>query len=161
MTITPNDISNKEFKKVFRGYDADEVDEFLEEIVENYEKIYKDNVTLKENISNLEEKISHYSNIELTLQNTLLLAQSAADQAKENSKRESELIIKQSQEQSRDIIHNAEQRVLDINKEFEILKKEYDMFKTRFKGLLEAQIGSLEKPFTDEKKWYKRLFQDM
>ncbi|WDU84100.1 DivIVA domain-containing protein [Caloramator sp. Dgby_cultured_2] len=87
MTITPNDIANKEFKKVFRGYDADEVDEFLDQIVEEYEKIYKENLNLKEKISTLNEKIEHYANIESTLQNTLVLAQSAAEQAKENSKK--------------------------------------------------------------------------
>lgn len=48
MTITPNEIINKEFKKVFRGYDIDEVDEFLEELSEDYEKVYKENLNLKE-----------------------------------------------------------------------------------------------------------------
>jgi cell division initiation protein len=41
MNITPNEISNKDFKKVFRGYDMDEVDEFLDALVEDYEKLYK------------------------------------------------------------------------------------------------------------------------
>lgn len=156
MTITPNDIANKEFKKVFRGYDADEVDEFLDQIVEEYEKIYKENLNLKEKISTLNEKIEHYANIESTLQNTLVLAQSAAEQAKENSKKEAEMIlnnakekseelIKDAQNRANQIISEAQQRVLEINKEYEMLRQEFNMFRSRFKGLLQAQLETIEK----------------
>ncbi|QCX32556.1 DivIVA domain-containing protein [Caloramator sp. E03] len=149
MTITPNEISNKEFKKVFRGYDIDEVDDFLDQILEDYEKLYKECMTQKEKIAALNEKIEQYSNIETTLQSTLILAQGAADQAKEAAKKESELIIKNAQEQATDIINKAQQNVLQINKEYEILKQEYNMFKSRFKALLEAQLETLEKSEVD------------
>lgn len=143
MNITPNEISNKEFKKVFRGYDIDEVDEFLDQLVEDYEKIYKENINLKESIVGLEDKISHYSNIEATLQNTLLLAQTTADQVKENSKKEIEILIKDANDNAANIIRKAEDRVMDINKEYERIKQDYMTFKTRFKALLEAQVESL------------------
>lgn len=145
MAITPNEISNKDFKKVFRGYDIDEVDEFLEQLVDDYEKIYKENLSLKERINLLNEKIEHYSNIESTLQNTLVLAQKAAEQAKENSKRDAELIIKDAQETANNIIRKAEEHVLDINKEHEILKQQYSMFKSRFEGMLKAQLDTIGK----------------
>lgn len=145
MAITPNEISNKDFKKVFRGYDIDEVDEFLEQLVDDYEKIYKENLSLKEKISLLNEKIDHYSNIESTLQNTLVLAQTAAEQAKESSKRDAELIIRDAQETANNIIRKAEERVQEINKEQELLKQQYSMFKSRFEGLLKAQLDSIGK----------------
>lgn len=145
MAITPNEISNKEFKKIFRGYNTDEVDDFLEQIVDDYEKIFKENVTLKEEISNLRENIAHYSNMEQTLQNTLLLAQTAAEQAKENCRKETEIIIKEAQEKALEIVHDAEHKTLEINKQYEILKNEFTMFKSRFKGLLEAELGSIDK----------------
>ncbi|GFR35033.1 DivIVA domain-containing protein [Thermobrachium celere] len=147
MTITPNEIINKEFKKVFRGYDVDEVDEFLEQLSEDYEKIYKDNINLKEKIEALNEKLNHYVNLENTLQNTLLLAQTAADQAKESSKKEAELIIKNAQETANEIIKKAEERVLEINKEYEILKNEYNMFKSRFRALLQSELENLDKEY--------------
>ncbi|EYE88426.1 septum formation initiator [Fervidicella metallireducens AeB] len=149
MAITPNEISNKDFKKVFRGYDIDEVDEFLEQIVEEYEKLYKENITNKEKAAALNEKLEHYSNMESTLQSTLLLAQSAAEQAKESSKKEAELIIKDAQETAAGIIKKAEDRVAEINKEYEILKQQFNMFKSRFVGLLQAQMDSIEKSATD------------
>lgn len=145
MPITPNEISNKDFKRVFRGFDIDEVEEFLEQVVDDYEKIYKENLSLKEKITSLNEKIEHYSNIESTLQNTLVLAQKAADQAKDNSKRDSELIIKDAQETANSIIRKAEEHVLEITKEHEMLKQQYTMFKSRFEGMLRAQLDALEK----------------
>ncbi|SHE55700.1 DivIVA domain-containing protein [Caloramator proteoclasticus] len=152
MTITPNEIINKEFKKTFRGYDIDEVDEFLEQLSEDYEKLYKENLNLKEKIEALNEKLSHYVNLESTLQNTLLLAQSAADQAKESSKKEAELIIKNAQEAANELVKKAEERVLEINKEYEILKNEYNMFKSRFRALLQSELENLDKEYiTNEK----------
>ncbi|TDT61835.1 DivIVA domain-containing protein [Fonticella tunisiensis] len=145
MTITPNEISNKEFKRVFRGYDMDEVDEFLEQILDDYEKLYKENITLKEKITSLNEKIEHYANMESTLQNTLLLAQTAADQAKESSRREGEMIIKNAKDKAAEIIREAENSAAEINKKNEILKQEYNMFRSRFKALLEAQIEAIDR----------------
>ena len=87
MKLTPMDISNKEFKKGFRGYDIEEVDEFINEIIENYENLYKENSRLKEDLSRVNEKLDHYIKIENTIQNTLLLAQNAAEQARESAQK--------------------------------------------------------------------------
>ena len=63
MVITSMDINNKEFKKSLRGYDCDEVDEFLDKVSEDYEILYRDNSSLKEKLELLEEKLKHYSKI--------------------------------------------------------------------------------------------------
>lgn len=76
------------------------------------------------------------------------MAQSAADQAKENAKKEAEIIIKNAQDTANDLIKKAEQRVLEINKEYEILKNEYNMFKGRFRALLQSEIENLDKDYT-------------
>ncbi len=145
MAITPNEITNKEFKKGLRGYDIDEVDEFLEQIVEDYEKLYKDNLNLKEKIANLNEKLGHYTNIEETLQNTLIMAQNAADSARDNAKKEGELIIKNAQEQAAEIKRKAQDDVLDINKKCEMMNQEFLMFNSRFRGMLQGQLESIER----------------
>ena len=80
MKLTPMDINNKEFKRVLRGYCPEEVDEFLDQIVEEYEILFKENTALKEKLENSNDKIEHYSKIENTIQNTLLLAQNTAEQ---------------------------------------------------------------------------------
>lgn len=144
MNITPNEISNKDFKKVFRGYDMDEVDEFLDQLVEDYEKLFKDNIHLKDSVTVLEEKMLHYSNIEGTLKNTLLLAQTTADQVKENSKKEIEMLLKEANDSAGSITKKSEDKVMEIKKDYERIKQDYLTFKMRFNALLQAQMESLE-----------------
>ena len=59
MKLTPMDINNKEFKRGLRGYNPEEVDEFLDEVIENYEQLYKDNSKLKEKVTLANEQIEH------------------------------------------------------------------------------------------------------
>ncbi|MCY6483726.1 DivIVA domain-containing protein [Clostridium aestuarii] len=150
MIITSMDINNKEFKKTLRGYDCDEVDEFLDKISEDYEKLYKENSTSKEKMEMLEEKIKHYSKIENTIQNTLLLAQNAADQAKQSAQNEADLIIKKASDSAQKIIDKAHNDVIKINDEYEALKQEFLKFRAKYKNFVNAQLdtfNSLESEF--------------
>lgn len=147
--ITPMDIRNKEFKKAFRGYQEDEVDEFLDKIISDYERIYRENGELKDRISIDNERIESYSNMEKSLQSTLLIAQTTAEDIIANSRKKAELIIKEAEEQSRKIIGEANDNVIKINKEFEELKKEVQVFKTRFRTLLESELEALNATLKD------------
>ena len=57
MALTPMDIHNKEFARSFRGYDDEEVDRFLDEIIEEFERLYKENLELKERLGMLSDQI--------------------------------------------------------------------------------------------------------
>ena len=151
MKLTPMDISNKEFKKGFRGYDIEEVDEFINEIIENYEEIYKENSRLKENLSRVNEKLEHYVKIENTIQNTLLLAQNAAEQAREASQKESDMILKNANEAAKKILDKAHNDVISINDEYEKVKQEFIKFRAKFRNFMNAQtqtFDELEKDLT-------------
>ena len=78
--LKPMDIHNKEFKKAMRGYDAEEVDEFLDEIIVDYEKMQRELDVLKTQISNYSENMNNYREKELSLNNVMLSAQRFADQ---------------------------------------------------------------------------------
>ena len=74
--LTPLDIENKKFQKqMMNGYNVDEVDDFLDEITVDYEKLYKDNTELRAEIERSKSDLEKYKNIEQTLQNTLVMAQ--------------------------------------------------------------------------------------
>jgi cell division initiation protein len=140
MKITAMEITNKEFKRTIRGYSPDEVDEFLDKIAEDYENLYKENSTIKEKLSNIEDKIEHYNKMENTIQNTLLLAQNAAEQARENAKKESELIVKNANDTAQRIIDKAHHDVLQITDDFERMKQEFCKFRTKFRSFMESQL---------------------
>lgn len=144
MKITPMDINNKDFKKGLRGYNVDEVHDFLDNLAEEYEIIYKENLNLKDKTSFLEEKLEHHVKIEATIQNTLVLAQNAAEQAKLSAQRESELIIKSANESAQRMLDRAHDDVLKINDEYEKTKQEFAKFRTTFRSFMSCQIDMFE-----------------
>jgi cell division initiation protein len=157
MKLTPMDISNKEFKKSFRGYDSDEVDEFINEIIENYEELYKENSRLKENLSRVNEKLEHYVKIENTIQNTLLLAQNAAEQARDSSQKESDLIIRNANDTAKKILDKAHNDVISINDEYEKVKQDFIKFRAKFRNFMNAQTETFDELEKDLIKNYNVL----
>ncbi|QEK11982.1 DivIVA domain-containing protein [Crassaminicella thermophila] len=141
--ITPLEIQNKEFKKVLRGYKESEVDEFLDKIIIDYENLYKENIELKDKITMLNEQIEKFENLEKTLNNTLVFAQSTAEEVTQNAQKQAELIIKEAEAKAAKIIEDANNEVLRIKREYEEGKKQLHIFKTRFKTLLEAQLEAV------------------
>lgn len=144
MKLTPMDINNKEFKRGLRGYNPDEVDEFLDEVVDNYEELYKENAKLKEKLDVLGEQVGHYAKIETTIQNTLVLAQNAADQAKETSQKEAELIVKNANETAQRIVDKAHSDVIQINDEFDRIKQEFIKFRAKFRNFINTQLETFD-----------------
>lgn len=141
--ITPLEIQNKEFKKSIRGYRENEVDEFLDLIMIDYEKIYKENIELKDKITLLNEQISKYRNLEKTLNDTLVVAQSTAEEVKSNAHRKAELIIQQSEIDAQQIIDAANKKVMEIKREYEEIKKQVHIFQIKFRTLLESQLEAV------------------
>lgn len=152
--ITPLEIQNKEFKRGMRGYKEDEVDEFLDQIMIDYEKLYKENMELKEKIEAAHHQMGKYKDIEETLKNTLILAQNAADDVRSSAHKKSEIIIQEAESKAKDIINGAHKEVQEIRNEYENTKKQMQIFKTRFRTLLQSQLDSLvescEELTTDE-----------
>lgn len=147
--LTPLDIQNKEFKKGLRGYNSIDVDAFLDEIITDYEKLYKDNMELRDKISMFNERLKHYDNIEDTLQNTLIVAQKTAEEVNLNARNKAEQIINESEEKARMIIENAHNEVIKIQNENETIKKEALVFKIRLNTLLKSQLETIECYYDD------------
>jgi len=147
--MTPMDIRNKEFKKGFRGYSEEEVDLFIDKVVSDYEKLYKENIELKDKLNSINERLDSYSEIEKTLQSTLVVAQKTAEDIISNARKEAEMIIKESEENRKKIIADANQSVIDINREYEELRKQLQIFKTRYKTFLESELNNLDSFFKE------------
>lgn len=150
LKITVMDIENKEFKRGFRGYDVDDVDEFLEDIAEDYETLYKENSSLKERLEVLEEKLENYRKLESTINSTLVMAQNNSEQLKKNSEDQAELIINRANESAQRVIDNSHGEVLKINSEFDRVKNEFMSFKSKYKNFMKTQtelFDELEKDF--------------
>ncbi|MCK9217869.1 MAG: DivIVA domain-containing protein [Firmicutes bacterium] len=147
--LTPMDIRNKEFKKGFRGYNEDEVDIFMDKIVAEFEKTYKENVELKDKINTFNERLDSYAEMEKTLQSTLIVAQRTSEDIVANARKEADLILKETEEKRKEIIAQANTDVLDLNRDIDELKKQLQIFKTRYRTFLESELESLEAFFKE------------
>lgn len=143
MPLTPLDIHNKEFNKGFRGYDEDEVNEFLDQVIKDYELLIREKKELEEKLHDQGERLGHFSNIEETLNKSIVIAQEAAEEVKRNAQKEAKLIIKEAEKNSDRIVNEALAKARKIALEIEELKKQSKVFRTRFKMLIEAQLDLL------------------
>ncbi|PYZ93223.1 septum formation initiator [Salipaludibacillus keqinensis] len=143
MPLTPLDIHNKEFTRGFRGYDEDEVNEFLDQIIKDYEMVIREKKELYDRVQELEDKLTHFSNIETTLNKSILVAQETAEDVKRNADKEAKLIIKESEKNADRIVNEALGKSRKVALEIEELKKQASVYRTRFRMLLEAQLEML------------------
>ncbi|TNJ66356.1 DivIVA domain-containing protein [Paenibacillus hemerocallicola] len=143
MPLTPLDIHNKEFGRRLRGYDEDDVNEFLDQIIKDYELYIRENKELQSQVASLQERLDHFANIEETLSKTIIVAQEAADEVRNNSKKEAQLIVKEAEKNADRIINESLSKSRKIALEIEELKKQASIYRTRFKTLVEAQLELL------------------
>ena len=139
--ITPLDIENKKFsKQMVNGYNVDEVDEFLDEITADYEKLYKENKELKDNTEELHNDVGQYKTIESTLQNTLVIAQKTADEIQNVAKQQAEQIIKDAEHQAKTRLDELNTQIMIKEKELNELKKQFSVYKAKMESLLISQL---------------------
>jgi cell division initiation protein len=147
--ITPLDIQNKEFRRSLRGYNEEEVDEFLDEVMKDFEKLYKENMELKDKILVLNEQIDKYNSLEHTLKETLIVAQSTADEVISAAKEKAKNIIENANVEAKRLIDEANEEVYRIKKAYENLLREMFLFKTRYKSFIEAQLTALDEFYSE------------
>ena len=148
--LTPLDIHNKEFKRAFRGYSEEEVDAFLDNVIKDYEQLYRDNLEYKETLERITSKLEHYQHMESTLHNTLIIAQETAEDVKLNAKKESELLMKEAEVKGQKLVDEAMAKVRRATAEYEELQKQSQIYRTRMLTLVKAQMEMLKTSQEDE-----------
>ncbi len=139
--ITPLEIENKKFsKKALNGYNPEEVDDFLDDLTKDYESLYKQSSANQDKIEELTSKLEHYSQIESTLQSTLLMAQSASEEVKNAAQKQAEQIIKEAEGKAKEATTGLDQIIASKKKELEDVKKQFDVYKAKMESLLISQL---------------------
>ena len=97
MALSPLDIHNKEFSSKMRGYDKDEVNDFLAQIVKDYSSLIKDNEGLKKELADAKEKVRYFTDMKEALNQSIIVAQESAEKVKNSAHQEADLIKQQAQ----------------------------------------------------------------
>ncbi|MBQ7039930.1 MAG: DivIVA domain-containing protein [Clostridia bacterium] len=140
--MTPIEIQNYEFvTQKIGGYNKKQVEDFVEAVVKDFEGYYRENKELKDRITVLNESLKNFKMMEDSLQNTLLFAQNTADDIKRNAQEKAENMIEEARVSAAEILREADRKKQDAQREYEELKNQYMIFKTKFKSLLEAELN--------------------
>lgn len=143
--ITPLDIENKKFsKQMMNGYSVEEVDDFLDELTEDYSQNYKEVVELKAKVEELTQNLEHYKTIEQTLQNTLLMAQTTADDVKKVAQQQADQIVSEAKGAAEKQANDLNVEIVAKKKELEDVKKQFDIYKAKMESLLISQLELLK-----------------
>jgi len=152
--ITPLDIENKRFaKQMMNGYSVEEVDEFLDEVTADYTKNYKEINELRAKVEELNNSLVQYRTIESTLQNTLIMAQTTAEEVKNVAKQKADQIVNDAKLTAQQRVDELNNEILMKQKELDDIKKQFDIYKAKMESLLISQLELL-KDINKEDKLY-------
>lgn len=166
MAIRPIDVRRKEFKNGFRGYDANQVDDFLDQVADEFERAYTDNQRVKEEISSLRERLQQFEDLEGSIRSALVHAEQAsndlrnsaqreaddlklgsqreAENLRVSSQKEAELIIQEAQARAHQMLADSSGRVERIQESYEVLVEAKREFKNDFRRLLKTYMDVME-----------------
>ena len=144
MNITPLDITQKQFRRVFRGLDPEEVEAFLGLVAVEFEALVKDVLALREDNARKGEEIAEFKSRERALQETLVTAQKASQEIREAARKEAEITISDAELQGEKIVQSAHARFLRIVDDINELKRQRIQFETNVRTLVESHVKLLD-----------------
>jgi len=140
LKLTPLDIKKQEFKKSMRGYDAIEVDAFLEMVADEFESLNQEKNNLSDEVLKLKTQLQDYQEVEKTLKETLMHAQESINESREVSKREANMTVREAEVQAEKILEHTKLKLAEMKNELVLIKAQKDSFARRLRHLLESQI---------------------
>jgi len=155
MALTSLDIRDKAFSTKFRGYDIDEVEEFLDIIVNDYEELIRENHEKEAKIRNLEERLIYFDEMKDSLSQSVLIAQDTAERVKQAAQERSGNIVQQAEQDAQRLLDRAKYKANDILRqatdnakkvavETEELKNKTRVFHQRLKSTIESQLSIVD-----------------
>lgn len=144
MAITPNEILMKEFNTKFRGYDPEQVNDFLDIVRVELEKALQENQTLNNQINDANDKLEYFGQLQESLNSSIIIAQEAADRLKQNARKEAELILFEAEREADRIIRDASDQSNNIYDETESLRKSTSEYRRKLKEVIHEQLKMVD-----------------
>ena len=143
MKLTPLEIHQKEFSHSLRGYNEEQVDQFLDEVADDFERLFKENIESAKKLEEAEDKVRSYQAMEATLNATMVSAQQSAQDIIAKATAESDMMLRDAELKSKEIIHNALQKRQVVANELIRIKQAEEDFRARYRALLDGQMATI------------------
>src|SRR5215213_7474286 len=155
MPIRPIDIRRKEFKSTFRGYDPNQVDDFLDAVADDFERDHTENQRMREEVSSLRDRLRQFEELEGSIQAALVHAEQAskdlrkaaiqeAEGIKQSAQREADFTIREAQSRSHQMLADSSARIERVQDAYEALQEAKRSFANDFRHLLKTYTDMME-----------------
>lgn len=144
MKITPLDIQQMEFRVRLRGYDRQEVDQFLEEVAQTVETLSNENAGLREKLAATEKELGELKKAEATLTQTLVSTQALTEQLKQAAQRDADILVKEAQLKAEEVVREANQELARSQRDLIELRKQRLLAIERLRSMLRSFERMLE-----------------
>ena len=134
----------KKFNRVIRGYNPDEVNVFVEEVIAQVEGMLKELESKNNEISSLQERLQHYQAMETTLNRAILAAEETSDKIKKVARQESSMIVEDAKKNASRIVNEALIKAEKTEYESALLQKNVSLFKRRLRSIIETQLAMVD-----------------
>ena len=135
----------KKFRTSFSGYNKEDVNEFVLEVIREYENILQKLRNTTSEMTHLNRELEKYKGLEKTLNDTLIIAQEASANAQKAAIAEGKLIVEDAKRNASKIVNNSLIKAQDIEREAEELKRKVASYKRRFIALVESQMDDVNR----------------
>ena len=142
--LKPVDIQNKDFEKKLKGYDCDEVDEFLDQVLVDYDMLCRENKYLKEKNADIKESVDRYRLMEVTIKQTVEVAQKNADEIVSAAKLEAKNITQKAEMEAKKAISAIDEEHVRKHHELLSLKSQVESYRQRMKSLSETILKMMD-----------------
>jgi len=143
--ITPLELEKMDFKKSFFGYSKKSVEDFFEKVKIDYEKIYKENIELKDKVNILNDSVAQYKSMEDVLKTAMITAQASAEEVKKNAQEKADNIIQEAEYMAQKAREFSNEETINAKAELENIRKEMRIYKNQMETLLKTQLEMVEK----------------
>lgn len=145
MALTPVDILHTQFKTSLRGYNRQQVDEFVRSVRESLEEALRERIELERRTEMLQEEVDRIRKIESAMTDALTLAQKSADEFRTNAHRHAEMIVQEAEQSRVRMVVEAQREADRLRAEIALLESARDRFEAEFRGMLSSHLEWLEK----------------
>lgn len=142
--ITPADIENKDFSKSKKGYNEEEVDEFLDLIILDMEKLIRENKSLKQELEKVNSQVDKHISTETSVYETLEAAKTLMNDIAASAERRAEILLKNAEMEAELITREAKDNITNYSEEGLRIKNRFEHIKDRYKKMLESELERLD-----------------
>ena len=156
--LTPVDLETTVFRRGFRGYQVREVQEFMARLTRDYERLYRENIELKEKLEACEAKLANYRETEQMLKDALVLAEKTAEEVRQASQKQAELVIREAEHRAEQVRTRVKEELRTELERLAALKEQAEFFRLQFKNFL-TSLAELTDRHLDLRVVWDELFK--